>query len=367
MNHQISNNFSSVLTLMKVFGLLMIVSYHFMGDWSQYLEELSIEKSLLEKSLLEKLVFLGSKVGAQGIYIFFFASGFGLALSDLKKENSFFQFSKKRISRLLPSYFKALIVTLLLYFVIFGLVTELEIVLKHIFLLQTFSFADVSAINTNWWFVATVMQMYIAYYIFRKYILTVNPYILIAICWVLSFIYRLIYIYVSTENGLPIGGVTPFTCFFLNYFWIFICGVAFARLPQFHEITLTKRSGLVLVLGFALFEGVGAYISKYEWGKVFNDDLYFIGIFSITTFVSILTLKYLMEVPFINRSVEFLNKYSYEIYLIHHPISRSIREFSTYSGIIFLAGLFLVFIILTSFVGRILAYPLKLKKAGAQK
>lgn len=362
MNSKSVQNFSSVLAIMKVFGLLMIVFYHFMGDWSQYLDGLGIEKSYLEK-----LVFLSTKVGAQGIYIFFFASGFGLALSDLEKENSFIEFSNKRISRLLPSYYKALLVTSLLYFFVFSVVFDFKTILKHLLLIQVFSFSDIAEVNTNWWFVATVMQMYIVYYIFRKQILTVNPYLLVLVFWVLSIIYRLIYIKVSSENGLPIGGVTPFTCFFLNYFWIFICGAAFARLKQFHNVYLSKFGGLVLVIGFTLFEGVGAYISKYEWGKVFNDDLYFIGIFSITVLVSTLILKYLISLSFVGRTIDFFSKYSYEIYLIHHPVSRSIREFFSYKGIFFLVGVFFVFIAISCVLARILAQPLEYKSSGRQK
>lgn len=347
-------DFSEALSLAKVLALIAIVLYHFLGDWLVKLNE-----GLVHLNLVETIFFYASKFGSQGIHIFFLASGFGIAYSELKSRRTGTSFFIRRINRLYPSYLKAVLFSLLLYSIFSNFeFTFLEIV-SNLFLLQNFDSELISSINTNWWFVPTILQMYVAYFLLREKLLGSHKLKILLVFFIGSLLYKLS-IYISVMQGgldIKLGGVSPYSSFFLNYFWEFVVGVLLARCIIEKAFKINLLTLIVLFSIGVLLEAIGVYITRYEWGGLFNDDLFFVGVCFIFMSFSLMIVGWTKDLKvLLLKFVAALGGVSYEVYLIHHPISRVVSSYLDYHGVFYLAGLFLFYFILIVLIAKLFTY-----------
>jgi peptidoglycan/LPS O-acetylase OafA/YrhL len=222
-------------------------------------------------------------------------------------------------------------------------------------LTRNYSSEWIKVINGNWWFVAAIVPMYFMHLLLRKYYLA-RPLPWLFIAFGISFAYK-VSLAIAAGTGAIVfdaGQLNPYTAFFLNYWWIFVAGVVMQRLDAFGRLASLQPSGLFVLFAVGLvFEVIGVALSysPFQAGRLFNDDPFAIAqICMLSVLATLLApLKRLHEL------VCALGASSYGMYLVHHPISKTIIFF--FPGIHNLAEVILIFIAyfaICFFLGRII-------------
>lgn len=100
--------------------------------------------------------------------------------------------------------------------------------------------------------------------------------------------------------------------FFLQYLWEFILGMYFteqySKNPE--NIKIPRRGCLLMAIVIGM--GLTGYMAMNGvWGKMFNDIPLLVGFMSVALFV------YSFKNSAINKCFSYINKFSYEWYLVH--------------------------------------------------
>lgn len=314
------NDFSIILNIAKALAILGILFFHFIMD---------IGKLPHETDKIVSLLTLPSKVGAQGVFFFFFASGYGLMMSLIHRQGkSDFNvpFLKKRLFKLFPSYLLSIILIISIY-LLFNIQTDristLGIVSDLLFI-RNFSETTIHGLNGNWWFVATVVQLYIMFMFLSHWFVQTSIYKLITIGFFIDITYKVIVSSLNTYGviAMDAGILNPYTAFFLNYTAIFFLGIATAKYMSRCPINLRFPYLLSLILLIPIGEYIGYKFALSGTGRIFND------LFFAITYVPFLLLLGLLITRLLSQNITvfflFISAISYEIYLVHHPIIKLI-------------------------------------------
>ena len=137
---------SELINFMKGTSISAIVLFHLIYD---YLE-------------VPAILATASKLGGAGIHVFFFCSGFGLTLSQLRKPQTYPEFLKRRFGKIYLPYMLIVILSAAMPFLYTGS-DRLLALLSHGLLFKMFIPRYISSFGAHFWFVSTIFQFYFVF------------------------------------------------------------------------------------------------------------------------------------------------------------------------------------------------------------
>lgn len=316
----------------------------------------------------------GARLGYAAVDIFFVMAGFNTSYalaSKLQKnkisliKNNWKSWLIKRLTRIYPAYFLAVVVSLLLYY-LFG---EFQIKLGLKFVLSCVGIAGIryQAINQGFWFFTVILEAYLVipliFYVCKsniKNILLIG--IILGLLTKIASFYFLnlndpqAYLFLLQNNFL--GSYIFQLC--LGLYWGFI----YAANQSF------RKSDLIVafsVFGIGLYIYIVFFLSSINIIYKLGFDIMFTPCFFILCQVFFKYVSDIWEQKFILGLVSLIGVYSYQIYLIHQPLYRVVLpeltatiELGDYSKILACMGITIILLILYVFlftqVERLLRY-----------
>jgi peptidoglycan/LPS O-acetylase OafA/YrhL len=266
--------------------------------------------------LLQKMIFFGGT----GVHLFFLLSGYGLGMSKGAVEP--ISFYKRRATKIWLPYILVLTLSMIAAYALDVFPDRWQAYLAGVGLYQMFMEPFVASYGGHFWFISTIMQLYLVYPFLKKLLDKSGGYtpqvvfvpLLVSFAWWLA-----VYFFGKTEYRV-------WNSFFLQFIWEFALGLALAaalragstlRLvgihikPDFWNVHWAKAlgvgvlfSGIMLVMALKL----GAF------GKICNDAPALLGYTGICVFVYQVGKSYL---PFVHQFFMWISTFSFSLYLIH--------------------------------------------------
>lgn len=115
---------------------------------------------LVQSYNLPSILMKASSLGGAGVHVFILCSGFGLYLSNTFKKLSYFQFLKRRFSKVYIPYIIVVLISALYY----GICCNQNVLmplLGSVFLFKMFVPSLEAAFGIQMWFISTIIQFYI--------------------------------------------------------------------------------------------------------------------------------------------------------------------------------------------------------------
>jgi peptidoglycan/LPS O-acetylase OafA/YrhL len=284
-------------------------------------------------ALLSLIAFLFED-GHYAVDLFIVISGFCLMLPAIKTNGNlkggYLLFFKKRARRILPTYYLALIFTLLLIFTIIGKKTNtiwdncipvtLMDLWTHVLLVQDMFYHSCYAINYTFWSISVEWHIYFLFplllMVYKKWglVFTMNA----------AFVLSVFLWYALSQTPLSFYTMSP------HYIGLFVFGMLAAQVSFEETDFLLKRdfwhvSNLILlgIFGLALLCIV---IFKIIVASLFQDLLFGILAALFLVFLSKGKLKYINRL-LSWRPLVFVGSFAYSIYLIHAPLLQVITQY----------------------------------------
>ena len=261
-------------------------------------------------SLIKKI----SAFGGAGVHVFFLLSGFGLYYLYNKRKIKYKDFIFTRFVKIYLPYIFIIILSSFTTYIDIGS-DKIEAMFSHIFLYKMFIEGFTDSFGIQFWYISTLFQFYIFFYLIIKLknICNDNKKFL-AISIIISLIYSTI---ISIMN---LSSYRVISSFFLQYLWEFSLGIVWADKYINGKEFDVKNKNLIIGIITALAFIVYAILSlKGGWLKNFND------IFSLTAFLGI--SYFIGKIKFIYKIFVYMSKISYEMYLLHYLILKTIFTF----------------------------------------
>ncbi|HEB62824.1 MAG TPA: acyltransferase [Bacteroidetes bacterium] len=262
---------------------------------------------LLQKIHLSPLFQSAIEFGGSGVHLFFMLSGFGLFMS---KRRSPLEFYQRRFAKIYLPYFLVLTISLLVNFLVPLYHDGFQAYLAGIFLYQMFFGHFMEAFGGHFWFISTIIQLYLLYplfaYLHQK--LGDKKFLLLSLFVSASYWVFLSYFDLLLDRS--------WTCSFLQFFWVFSLGMVLANQYKTSGFEFWSFNCKVYIL-LAIVGVSVATVLLIHWGmvgKVFNDIPVFVG------YTSIAIIAYKFSIRFSSKSFQIFSKigeYSYSIYLVH--------------------------------------------------
>lgn len=275
------------ISFAKAFAIVTIVVYHFC-------------------MLIEMPDFLSrvAGLGGGGVHLFIFASGFGLYLS---KYSTYKIFLKRRFSKVLYPYYLA--VTFIFLFNYFWKIFDDDFTayLSHIFLFKMFFEKYDTSFGGQFWFISTIIQLYLVYPLLLKVVNLLNPFLCLFGFIVISILYSL------TISYLGYGELRVVNSFFIQYLWEFVLGMIVAKKGLIEKVISIKWY-ILSIIALVAYSVMALLVLNFgSFGKNLNDLFSFIGYFSI----SVIIFKVVKKSSKTFRAVIAFEKISYPLYLTH--------------------------------------------------
>ncbi|NET00245.1 MAG: acyltransferase [Sphaerospermopsis sp. SIO1G1] len=341
----------------KGLAILGIVLFHFFQSYPDRVTLINV----LDRNF--------ARVGYAAVDIFFLMAGFNTSYALVKRslkvgkdkiETNWKSWLQKRLIRLYPSYWLAVLLSCLLY----SIFRDFEIRWDWNFIFSILGLTGVhsQSFNPGFWFVSVIIQAYIL----TPIILNVgkdNPSRILQIGILLGVLNKIIAYYFLWEKTLLPNNSYNYLFFLQNNFigsYIFpFCiglywGFIYAKNKKLRKIdiqtsTITFILGL-LMYGLLIFQKVDI-IYKLGFDMLFTPML-FIGIKFLFS-----ALEKVKIVGWLLSFISILGIYSYEIYLVHQPMYfavlaplRNILEMDRYPKIIVILGICMVWLTVYVFI-----------------
>lgn len=161
--------------ILKGVGILLIVLHNYFHWVSPLTGEnefvFDVQHTLnmfgsLKNSIAEIPNTLFTFFGHYGVQLFIFISGYGLAKSYQKKQQTYVKFIKKRIAKIYPAFLIAIVLLILYNFIVKSYTPTLSWLAKiclKIAMLHTLVPRQALSINGPWWFYGLIFQLYILF------------------------------------------------------------------------------------------------------------------------------------------------------------------------------------------------------------
>jgi len=241
--------------------------------------------------------------GGAGVHVFVLVSGFGLCLSQMNKPLGYFQFLKRRFTKVYVPYIIVIAISALIPFLYAG--DRFLAFLSHTFLFKMFDESLMSSFGAQFWFVSMIMSFYLIFPLLYR--------ILKKIKWngvIGAFIISLFW---ATIVGLlGKSELRIWNSFFLQYLGEFVLGMMLAikykENPEFIKIPSKWLLAALAIAGIAIagFAGIKGGVLK-----LYND------IPSLVGYLCFALLIYSFGIKWINNFFTYTNRFSYEWYLVH--------------------------------------------------
>lgn len=336
----------------KGLAILGILLFHFFQTYPE------------QNNLVLMLDRNGARVGYAAVDIFFVMAGFTTSYalaSKLQKnkinliKNNWKSWLIKRLARIYPAYFLAVVVSLLLYY-LFGKF-QIQSILN--FVLSCIGLAGIKyqAINQGFWFFTVILEAYLAipliFYACKSNLkniliigITLGLLTKIASFYFLNLNDPQAYIFLLQNNFL--GSYIFQLC--LGLYWGFI----YATNQSFRKLDLVVAFSIFII---GLYIYIVLFLSSINIIYKLGFDMMFTPCFFILCQVF---FKYLNEIwgqKFILGLVSLIGVYSYQIYLIHQPLYRvvlpqltSTIELGSYSKIVVCMAITIILLIIYVFL-----------------
>ena len=270
---------------------------------------------LVQNYKLPDLLMKATFFGGAGVHVFILCSGFGLYLSYLNKPLGYIDFLRHRFSKIYwPMAVVCLITSL---WMIYQGEEILMPLLSNLFLFKMFVPKLETSMGGQMWFISTIIQFYITFPLIIKLMRNNGVYkALIISCLWASFVGLMGY-----------GDERVWNSFFLQYLWEFCLGMKLAEIyirhPQKVSVPDWKYLIPVCILGISLTGLMG--LMGFPW-KLYND------IPSLLGYTSLALILYKANIKYINILFNFINKFSYEWYLVHMLVFSFVRHSLRFIG-----------------------------------
>ncbi|MCJ8163625.1 acyltransferase [Pontibacter sp. E15-1] len=278
---------NSFITVAKGVSIVTIVLYHYLPYVSS-------------AGLLSRAYY----IGGAGIYIFLFASGYGLYHSRV---TTWASYCKKRFARVLVPYYIGITVIFLLNAHLHIYPDGWKEYLSHMLLFKMFYEPYASSFGNHFWFIATIVQFYMLWPVLLAGINRFSAAQVISASILISVGYSVVI------TLLGVSGVTIWFRFVLQYIWVLVLGAVVAKhgwLPALLNYSYRVYVGVVLlclgiVLVIAGFAGEG--------GMLFNDYFMFLGFSAGCAVVYFISLR----ITLFKRLAIWVESFSYSLYILH--------------------------------------------------
>ena len=268
--------------------------------------------------LLGKII----QLGGAGVHVFFLCSGFGLYLSYLREPLNYSNFIKKRFLKVYSPYIAAVLLWSIWISATSRNIPWLEMS-SHIFLWKMFSVKMDSSICSHYWFISTILQFYLTWPLLTK---------LMSFKYGIHSAFIISFIWTTLTSRLGYENLRPWGSFFLQYLWEFCLGMFLAKCLNMHFssgkkeppkwINAASWKWKWLIFGIICGMGLNAFMTLSENGmKAYND------IPSLVGYMSCLLFVYKAGYVSLNKAFCLLDKFGYELYLVHSLIFTISFEF----------------------------------------
>lgn len=341
-------------------------------------------------STIKKTIIQFFQFGHYAVDMFIALSGFSLMLSVTKNEGrlkgGIYSFLKRRVVRILPPYYFAMFISLLMIWLLLDIHTgtpwdnslpvTLNSIVTHVFLIHDFFHSTMFRINPAFWSISVECRIYLFFplliWIFRRFgpLVALSMSCIIAVSGV--FILILLHRY-NPDVYLNLVGVSPLIV-------LFTCGMIAADVSFSNKnfaVVFRKRFfnapvksilfyGAVLSVGYIILRLVvkHPFFSHKNVDRnlaVDVDDVFFGMVFSFLLFFlstveqnnrKIWILKLLQS-----KLLVFIGTFSYSVYLIHEPLLQIATQYillpmhiSAFTSSMLLIFAFMPLIILVSYL-----------------
>jgi len=273
--------------------------------------------SILAIVIYHACIIIGTVIphGDMGVDVFVLLSGFGLAFS--RRDETLAAYFRRRLLNIGPRYW----VCLIIFVILFQMLGIAYTTIPQFIAQAAFGNLFVNTIAGAWWFLSMIAALYAAYAFILPVVRQgdVGAVIAIGLGLELVFVYFLGLIVGTSGNGTPNNTLGIYA--YVGYRIIsFFFGIALAIVIQ-KRVTFTPISlALAAVLGLIWFfraTSIDVGLLLYPAG----------GIVLLAVFIG-----GSIGMRRINRpaalTLSFLGTYSYEIYLIHHPLMQYINRWA---------------------------------------
>ncbi|GAB3295197.1 hypothetical protein GCM10027511_08770 [Hymenobacter humi] len=253
---------------------------------------------------LPPLLAKANQIGGAGIYIFLFASSYGLYYSRISSWKSFYLSRFKKV--LFPYYIGITVIFIVNQFL--ALYPEgWPAYLSHLFLYKMFYGPYMESFGPHFWFISTIVQFYLLWPLLRALDQRLPTPTLLAVCLAVSLLYSVLVFRLGVQQE------RIWCSSVIQYFWILALGMAAARhnwIPRILQLGLLRHA-VLLVVGLGMSVLVSVVFGPEA--NIFNDYFMFIGYFSGCVLLFLVG----QQLSFIVRSMLWLNTFSYSLYIIH--------------------------------------------------
>lgn len=244
--------------------------------------------------------------GGTGVHLFIFLSGFGLYSSHLRKRITFSEFTYKRLGKVYIPYILIVLLSAGISLFIPIYKNSYYALAGHIFFYKMFDENIVDSYGYQLWFISTIMQFYLSFYLLILIKDKLRNNIFLITCVSISLSWSLL-IVLTKHTEMRI-----WNSFFLQYLWEFALGMIVAEGANKHVYNLNMKNVYYLIIGL-IFTAIFGVLSLNggEIGKVFNDIPALIGYSFLAIFI------YKLNIRQIKSFFIFTGKISYSLYLVH--------------------------------------------------
>lgn len=282
---------------LKGFSILVIILVHLLEIMPQ----------------IPDIVITMSGVGGGGVHVFLLCSGFGLYFSHLHHKKGFVEFIRTRFLKIYIPYIVIVLLTALLPWM-YEKLEGIPALLSHIFLYKMFIPNFTESFGVHFWFISTLFQLYALF---------------IPMCWareklkssrrfffVISGISVLWWIFTYFAG---IAHIRIWGSFCLQYLWEFALGFVLAEAFYKGKSFRIKNWQLLLVAVL----GIGLQTLLFLLSdalRIINDVPGLIGFASLALLFS--------NIPFVKVLCEKISVFSYELYLVHLMVLKTVFHFA---------------------------------------
>jgi len=246
--------------------------------------------------------------GGSGVHLFVFLSGFCLLLS---RQVSVAEFYKNRFVKVLVPFY----VIITVVFIIDSIInfsyyqSSWNAYLGSIFLYRMFDNSILFAMGFEYWFVMMIVQFYLLWPLLLALEKRVSWKTFLVITMSISILWWIVVAKFAYASGVHLN-------FFLTYIWEFALGMVCARLYKNRDFQFWNSKPAVYatigVVGLGCMFVMNSKLGRA--GTIFNDIPAFFGFTGVCLLLYILAKEH---AGWLFKSMGFIGKISYSMYLIH--------------------------------------------------
>jgi peptidoglycan/LPS O-acetylase OafA/YrhL len=261
-----------------------------------------------------------AQLGAKGVQLFYVISAFTLFLSSRNignKQNANLNFFIRRIFRIAPMYYLAVIYYSIVMQILVRQPIAIEGVILNLTFLHGFSPKYINSIVPGGWSIAIEMLFYLFVPILTKKINNLNQAMSFFIITLVIKIFFTMW-FVHNPYNFPANSWTNFLYWYLpNQLPVFSLGIIFFFLVSTDNVIDIFRNNAVFLICFFLTILTLFFLDRWKLKvNLFNPDFFF-GIAFLIVGYSLSKRSYKLIV---NKFTEFIGQLSFSMYLIHFAV-----------------------------------------------